>query len=97
MKVGTRTRKVDTGATTKTGKPKPESRFDGVCACGFETTDWPTREIAEARIGQHAAEHETGEPMPSLSVFRAEKELGVNPDGSTFVLPAGVEPVGEEH
>ena len=50
-----------------------EAGHDFTCAlCGFVSAGWPSKAQAQARGEQHAAEHETGEPMPELSAFRAE-------------------------
>lgn len=37
--------------------------------CDFTSTGWPTKKAANARGKQHAAEHETGDPMPELVDF----------------------------
>lgn len=72
MAVATRAVKVDDGTWT------------GQCAqpCGFRSDGWPTKKVAEARMTQHAAEHDTGQPMPELEAFRAEHGLTVNADGA---------------
>lgn len=33
---------------------------------GFVSKGWPTKEARDERARQHAAEHETKEPMPEL-------------------------------
>lgn len=41
---------------------------DYVCEdCGFVSSGWPTKKAASERGEQHAAEHESGEPMPELA------------------------------
>jgi hypothetical protein len=40
--------------------------------CGFTSTGWPTKADRDARAKQHAAEHETGKPMPELADFTRE-------------------------
>jgi hypothetical protein len=47
----------------------------------FHSSGWPTKATATARGEQHLAEHETGEPMPSLEDFRAEHGLVAHADG----------------
>lgn len=48
----------------------------------FVTRGWPTQELAEERIAQHAAEHETGEPhVEELAVFLERNGLVVTDDG----------------
>lgn len=46
-----------------------QDTHDFECECGFVSAGWPTKKAAEARGKQHAAEHETGEPMPELVDF----------------------------
>lgn len=48
----------------------------------FSSTGWPTQESAQARLGEHLAEHETGAEMTPLHEFRALHGLTVNDDGS---------------
>jgi hypothetical protein len=35
--------------------------------CGFTSDGWPTKKARDARMRQHRAEHETGDPMPELA------------------------------
>lgn len=47
---------------------------DYVCPdCGFASTDWPTKKLANDRGKQHQTEHETGKPMPELADFRTQE------------------------
>jgi hypothetical protein len=71
-------------ADTQTRAVKTSDGWTGQCAqpCGFLTSGWPTKALATERIGQHAAEHDTGEPMPELEEFRQAKGLTVNADGA---------------
>ncbi|MCA1569299.1 MAG: hypothetical protein LC798_03045 [Chloroflexi bacterium] len=41
--------------------------------CGFVSSGWATKKAATERARQHAAEHETGEPMSELREFIAER------------------------
>lgn len=48
----------------------------------FVTRGWPTQELAEERIAQHAAEHATGEQhVEELAVFLESHGLIVTDDG----------------
>jgi hypothetical protein len=38
--------------------------WTGICLCGFVTTGWPLRKLAQTRIDHHSNEHATGELMP---------------------------------
>jgi hypothetical protein len=56
--------------------------YDGQCAClvpttggPWETTGWPQRKLAAARLAEHTTEHETGEPARELVAFRDEAGL----------------------
>lgn len=46
----------------------------------FNSTGWPTQELAMKRGLQHLEEHETKVPMQALHEFRNEN--GVNEDGT---------------
>ncbi|MDX1407031.1 MAG: hypothetical protein R3330_02830 [Saprospiraceae bacterium] len=62
--------------------------FSGLCSCSFRTDFWPTEKIATERIKQHFNEHETGELMDSLQVFREKHGLVVSTeDGRRAVFP----------
>jgi hypothetical protein len=56
---------------------KLEDGWAGQCAgpCGFLTTGWPTKKLAEERIGEHENEHETGQTVSDLDTFRAKHGL----------------------
>lgn len=57
--------------------PEREGKFAFVCPIGFPhcgkegesfvSAGWPTKAGAAERGAQHLAEHETGEPMPTLA------------------------------
>lgn len=63
--------------TYKTRVVKADDAYDGQCACGFTSSGWGLKKHAQARIDEHAAEHDSGEPMRELQDFRAE--FGLNP------------------
>jgi hypothetical protein len=42
------------------------------CECGFVSAGHSTKRSRDARLAQHRQEHETGEPMPELAVFRGD-------------------------
>lgn len=67
-------------ATYKTRVVKNDQEtWDGECACGFTSREWPQRKFAAARIAEHTVEHETGTAMRDLSAFRVEH--GLESDG----------------
>lgn len=39
--------------------------------CGWTSTGWESKKVADARGAQHEAEHKTSKPMPELHEFRA--------------------------
>ncbi len=39
------------------------------CPCGFVSDGWEVKADMTARKGQHAAEHDTAEPMTELADF----------------------------
>lgn len=41
------------------GQPDDQVTYEGGCSCGFRTSGWPKKGMAEERITQHAFEHET--------------------------------------
>ncbi|MCA1570783.1 MAG: DUF4192 domain-containing protein [Chloroflexi bacterium] len=43
----------------------------------FNSSGWPSKAIATARGEQHEAEHEKGEPMPSLEEFRTAHKVEI--------------------
>lgn len=63
--------------TFKTRVVNAGDSYDGQCACGFASNGWAVKKHAQARIAEHAAEHESGEPMRELRDF--EVELGLHP------------------
>lgn len=60
---------------TRVVKDDDPGTYDAECACGFTSAGWPQRKLAAARVDEHAAEHETGEPMRELVDFRDEAGL----------------------
>lgn len=64
--------------TYKTRVVKAGDTYDAQCECGFTSSAWAVKKHAQARIDEHQAEHETGEPVRELYDFRAE--FGLNPD-----------------
>ena len=69
--------------TYRTRVVKNDDVYDAQCACGFSSTGWALKKYADARIAEHTAEHESGEPMRELHDFRAE--FGLNPDSDNVV------------
>lgn len=56
--------------------------YDGQCACLVPTTGapwvtagWEQKKLAAARLAEHTAEHESGEPARELVDFREEHGL----------------------
>lgn len=49
--------------------------YDGGCTCGFRTLGWPRKKDAQARINEHRAEHQSGEPVRELVVVN--KSVGL--------------------
>ena len=70
-------------ADVQTRAVKVGDTWAGQCAnpCGFKTVGWPTKKLAEARIAEHATEHDTGEPMRELQDFRTDHGVGVDTAG----------------
>lgn len=62
---------------------KTQDGADFQCACGFDSSGWPSEELAQARGLEHVAEHETGEPARELVEFRAEH--GLNGETVEFI------------
>lgn len=53
-------------------------KTDGSCGdaeASFRSTGWRTRDLAEKRGQQHLDEHDGGDAMPSLDIFRIENGL----------------------
>ena len=61
--------------TYKTRVVKDGDAYHGECACGFTSSGWALKKHAQARIDEHTAEHESGEPMRELQDFRVEVGL----------------------
>jgi hypothetical protein len=70
-------------ADVNTRTVKVGDTWAGQCAnpCGFKTVGWPTKKLAEARIAEHAGEHETGEAMRDLQAFREDHGIIVSTAG----------------
>lgn len=51
----------------------------------FNTSGWPTAEIALARAEEHVQDHLGVAPMSTLEDFRAKHGLTVTPDGKAVV------------
>lgn len=64
-------------------KKNKEGTFDGFCSakvgkaqremCGFESKGWPTEELAEKRMEEHDAEHNTKKAMQELADFMVKE------------------------
>lgn len=57
----------------QTGDTRPG---EWVPSC-FTSSQWPTKKAAQARAAEHENEHETGQPMTPLSVFRSVHKIEV--------------------
>lgn len=78
--------------------PYPYGCGDPASTTGFISTGWPSQESAAARLDTHLAEHAEVEAaaregravdlsvVTNLDEFRAEHGIGVNPDGTAFLL-----------
>lgn len=51
----------------------------------FTSTGWPTKKAATERGAQHLYEHKELVPAQTLEEFRAERGIGVDDSGTTFV------------
>lgn len=49
-----------------------DETYGFTCSCGFDSPGHPTKRSRDARAAQHRDEHDSGEAMPELAVFRGD-------------------------
>lgn len=77
-------RQIVVGVRERPGETEDDKpTYQGGCSCGFRTSNWPTKKIAQERIELHLIEHETAEPMSEQVEFFEEKGLGRAPQEPT--------------
>jgi hypothetical protein len=75
------------------GEVQTEEQWEGGCTCGFRTSGWPTRTLAEDRIEEHGHEHENGEDALTSELAAFKEATGYDTGVNT---PPPTDPFTEE-